>query len=484
MGKAVAPGRYIRRVTRRLRAEHGFAVPTALFLVLGAFAVVSVGVAASVSVQHGTVRDQGTKSAVQVAESAVNQALLHFNRIPPGDAPCSPISSSGPDGNGWCPAVSGTFNGAAFVYQVHPFRTDSVGPAVGPSPDPDCGDIGTDAGSKYMLDVVGTGTVHGVTRRVFERASASSAWSVFGCYQVKAGDSIQMDSNAEVRAGTASNGDIIMNSNARQCGQASVGIGHEMQTSANTGYFEEWNCTGTAGEVAEGNVVLPSINQGNVATVNNNGYFFGTNRVTSGQTSGVCWNGLKANGTTGTCGARHLDLQSNTAVTLVSGNYSFCKLTMSSNTALYVAAGATVAIYFDSPEACGYSSGVSQLNMDSNARISPTNGQSSNVQLLFVGSTSEPPLQTQVHMSSNTYIPASCEQNFVLYAPETDITLNSNSTYCGGMAGKTLHLDSNARVWIPPNGLNFQLPEAAPHYEVERFVECTTAPQTPPDAGC
>jgi hypothetical protein len=124
---------------------------------------------------------------------------------------------------------------------------------------------------------------------------------------------------------------------------------------------------------------------------------------------------------------------------------------------------------------------VVQLEMDSNSRITPTGGNSANIQLLFVGSEDR---QTQVHMSSNTYIPASCEQNFVLYAPLSDVTLNSNSTYCGGLAGKTLHLDSNARVWTPPLGIDFELPATAPHYEVERFVECSAAPQTPPDAGC
>jgi hypothetical protein len=458
-GKAVARGRYIRSVAR-LRAEQGFAVPTALFMVLAAFAVVSVGVISSVDVQRGTVRDQGTKSAVQVAESAVNEALLHFNRIPPGNAPCSPVSPSGPDGTGWCPAVSGTFNGAPYTYRVHPY-TDTTG--------------------KFILDVVGNSTVNGASRRVYERASASSSWNVFADYQVKAGDWIHLDSNAEIRAGAATNGDMVLNSNARQSGQASVGIGRQMQLTSNAHYYQNGNCTTPYNTVNQEELTLPQINQGDVATNNNNSNFFGVNLVTSGKTRDVCWNGHNADGTTGSCGARHLDLSQNTAVTLQGGKYSFCKLTMSSNTALYVASGATVTIYFDSPENCGYSSGVTQLDMDSNARISPTNGQSSNVQLLFVGSKTR---QTQIHMSSNTYIPASCEQNFVLYAPLTDVTLNSNSTYCGGMSGKSLHLDSNARVWIPPTGLDFQLPETAPHYEVERFIECNAAPQSPPNAGC
>jgi hypothetical protein len=460
--------RELSRAVRVAKREGGFVVPTSLFMVLAAFATVSVGVVASVNVQRGTVRDQGTKSAVQVAEAGVNEALLHYNRIPPSDTnPCSPVSASPPDGSGWCQAISGSFNGAPYTYQVRPFS------------DPDDGD-------KLILEIVGTSTVGGASRRVFERASASSTWSPFSEYQVKAGEWIHLDQNAEIRAGAATNGDIVLSSNARQCGQASVGIGQQMQLDSNSQYYQNNNCTTPYQTVNEEQLTLPSVNQGDAATVNQNGNFFAVNPVTSGKPRDVCWNGLKGDGTAGTCGARHLDLKQNTAVTLNSGNYSFCKLTMSSNSALYVQSGAVAVIYFDSPEACGYSSGVVQLEMDFNSRITPTGTDSADIRLLFVGSTGEGDdfRQTHVHMSSNTYIPAACEQNFVLYAPLSDVTLNSNSTYCGGLAGKTLHLDSNARVWTPPQGLDFDLPETAPHYEVERFVECTAAPQTPPNSGC
>jgi hypothetical protein len=444
-----------------MRRDDGFAVPTVLLMLLAAFAIVSVGVSASVNTQRGVVRDQGTKSAVQVAEAGVSQALLHYNRIPPSETNrCSPVTTAGPGAGGWCEPVSGTFNGADYTYQVHPY---------------------TDANGKFVIDVVGTSTVNGASRRVAVRASASSGWSVFEDYQVKAGEWIHMDSNAEIRAGTATNGDMVLSSNARQCGQASVGVGKQMQLTGNAHYYQNHNCTVTNNVVNQEELILPSVNQGDAATNNNNSYFFGTNLVTSGKKRDACFNGVRADGSAGSCGARHLDLKSNTAVTLTGGKYSFCKLTMSSNSGLYVAAGAAATIYFDSPEACGYSSGVVQLDMASNARISPTEGASADVRLLFVGSKDR---QTQIHMSSNTYIPAACEQNFVLYAPLSDIVMNSNSTYCGGLAGKTLHMDSNARVWIPASGVNFELPTTAPHYEVERFVECSTAPQSPPDAGC
>lgn len=453
------------RAGRVARREGGFVVPTSLFMVLAAFATVSVGVVASVNVQRGTVRDQGTKSAVQVAEAAVNEALLHYNRIPPSDTnPCSPVTASPPDGLGWCEPLTGSFNGAPYTYQVRPFT------------DPEDGD-------KLILEIVGTSTVGGASRRVLERASASSSSNPFYKYQVRAGEWIHLDQNGEIRAGTATNGDIVLSSNARQCGQASVGIGKELLVDSNSQYYQNHDCTTPYQTVNEEQLTLPSVNQGTVDAVNQNGKFFVENPVSSGQLRDVCWNGFKADGTTGDCGARHLDLKQNTAVTLTTGNYSFCKLTMSSNTALYVAQDAAVIIYFDSPEHCGYSppGPVVQVEMDSNSRITPSDGNPEKFQMLVVGSED---IATEIHMSSNTYIPASCEQNFVLYAPLSDVTLNSNSTYCGGLAGKTVHLLSNARVWTPPFPLDLKLPATAPHYEVERFIECTAAPQTPPSSGC
>jgi hypothetical protein len=117
--------------------------------------------------------------------------------------------------------------------------------------------------------------------------------------------------------------------------------------------------------------------------------------------------------------------------------------------------------------------------MASNTRISSNDG--SPVQLLFVGSTS---LQTIINLSSNTDINAACEQNFVVYAPLTNINLNSNSTYCGGLAGKSLHLDSNADVRTNAASQAFTPPNTPAHYVIDRFIECTATTASPPTTGC
>jgi hypothetical protein len=450
-------------VARIAAQQDGFAVPTSLLMLMAAMAMVSVGVVASINTQRGTIRDQGTKSALQLAEAGVSEALLHYNRIrASAENPCSPLTSSPPDAQGWCPPISGTDVGGSYSYQVRPsnFNFAMAG----------------------TLEIVATGTTSnasGASRRVYISADSASAQQIFSEYGVQTSDGVTLDSNSEIHSSTATNGDIVLSSNARQCGQASVGQANNLILNGNSSYHSDANCT-QSGTVNHDEVTLPPVNQGDVATNNDNGRLFGQDLI-SGSASKVCFNGLKGNGSSGSCGARHLDLQSNTSVTLGGSKYSFCKLTMSSNTAIYIAAGHSVVIYFDSPEACGYPSGTTQLEMDSNARITGTDGSGANAALLFVGSST---LRTKIHLSSNTNISAACEQNFVIYAPLTDIEMDSNSTYCGGLAGRSLHMDSNARVYSSSGAQQFVVPATAAHYTVERFVDCITAPGTPPSSGC
>jgi len=451
----------IKRLTSRLRGEAGFALPVTLLMLLAAFATVSVGVVTSVRVQHGTIRDQGTKAALQLAQTGVNQAVLQFNRITPSATnPCSPVTSSGPLANGWCPPVGplSDASGGTFTYQAHPYS----------------------AGSDKALEIVATGQFGGATRRVLVSAKSLNE-NIFGDAQVKTANGITMDSNAEIHAAAATNGNINMSSNAKQCGQASVGIGRQMLLNGNAGYFSDPNCNSPTSTVNQQQLTLPAVNQGDAATNNDNGRLFGQDLV-SGNKSDACFNGHDGNNQADNgCGARELYIKNNSAVTLTGGTYSFCKLTMRSNSSLYISAGHTVAIYFDSPEACGQASGVVQLDMESNTRITSTDGHAANVSMLFVGSSSR---QTWISLSSNTAVGTTCQQNFVIYAPLSDVEMNSNSTYCGALGAKSLHLDSNADIKTDPAQSSLLLPPVSPHYDNPQFQECSVATGSTPTTGC
>jgi hypothetical protein len=125
--------------------------------------------------------------------------------------------------------------------------------------------------------------------------------------------------------------------------------------------------------------------------------------------------------------------------------------------------------------------GTTQLNLRSNSRITSATGTPANVAIYFVGSQTRP---TNLLMSSNTQVASTCVQNFVIYAPLSHIELNSNSQYCGALAGQSLHMDSNAEIFTDNPSQSFVLPGTAPHYVVSRFVECSAASSSPPNAGC
>lgn len=456
-----------RTLCSRLSSEAGFAVPTVMLMTVAAMGIATVGVMTSIQGQSGVVRDQGSKSALAVAESGTEQALLHYNR---GVEPCT-TSVEGE----WCGPVTGmSVNGGAVSYWARKGSGEEC-------------EVGNEV---ECVEIVSQGIFGGVTRRVDVFASTvstedSTPGGPFATAGVLSKETMSLDSNSKIHTGIATNGDVELKSNAKQCGLASVGIGKKMTTSSNAKYYSDSKCTTPYSTVLQQELTLPPVNQGDAATNNDNGRFFATDYV-SGNKADACWSGVKANGKSGSCLKRELKVENNSAVTIGGSVYSFCKLTLRSNSALYVAAGANVTIYFDSPENCGYSSSVTQLDLQSNSRITSATGDPVSVAMLFVGSETIP---TMVQLNSNTSVNGPCEQNFVIYAPRSNVDLNSNSKFCGAIAGKSVHLDSNAEIWAASGSESFNLPgveipETAAHYEPFRFVECSGAAGSLPDTGC
>jgi hypothetical protein len=231
------------------------------------------------------------------------------------------------------------------------------------------------------------------------------------------------------------------------------------------------------------------VNQGDVRTNNSNarwyadGTWFPVDPMTPHCTT-TCWNPAA---TTTSPTYRHLNITSSASrtLTLGGGNYSICKLTLGSNSNLYVQNGADVRIYFDAPENCPGLPMVDgcyqQLEVSSNSRIAATG--TGKVALLFVGSDARP---TCANFSSNTDANQACEQDFVAYGPRTHMRFASNSSFCGSIAGKSVQVDSNSTLRASNSSDDFELPSSvAGHYGVEGFVECVaTTTATAPNSGC
>jgi hypothetical protein len=423
------------------------AVPTVMLAMIAAFGLAGGAVVASVNSQNGTARDQSSKSALAAAEAGANEALLHYNRIPTtGPNTCltgNPIVATVPSG-GWCTPVTKTMSGVtngSYTYWVRP--------------------------TANQLQIISQGNVGGVTRRTQVVARSSAGLQPFsGNMGVIGLDWINLNSNALITANAGTNGDITMDSNSHiTCSYSQVGVGRNVLMNSNASY--------SCAPAGHGAISLPPVNQGDVATNNSNGRICNLDPLSGASCNSATWNPS----------TRQLTLNSNATLTLGGTNYSFCKIILNSNTSIIVAAGQTVRLYFDSPEACGLSSGTAQLAMNSNSRISTTGATPIELALLFVGSDTR---ATSAILNSNTQANQACEQDWVFYAPRTALTMNSNSFYCGAMAAKSIMLNSNSDIQVSNAAAGFQLPNTvAHHYEPEQFVECfPTQPGGAPDSGC
>jgi hypothetical protein len=437
-----------RRVRELVRSESGIAMPTVLMVTIAAFALGSVAAVASISAQRGSVRDYDAKLALAAADAGAERALYRHNKIvasaeDPVETPClalvngalQPVALDPPD-LGWCPEVSGTVGTATYRYRVRPIVA---------------------SGELSSLDVVSIGTSDEISRRIEITANAESG-NAFGAWTVIGDEFIDMDSNAVIEGSAATNGSFFLLSNTGICGQTQHG--------PNGGFNGTNNCPGHPPPTS-GSVNLAPVDQGNVATVNSNGRFFAPQANPGDVRTGVVqWD----------ASTRTLTMDSDSTLTLGGTNYSFCKIVMKSNSSLIIPAGADVRVYFDSPENCNQPSGTFQMDLDSNTEITVTSGAPAAAAFLFVGSDT---LQTFIRLNSNA---TTCSE-FVVYAPRSELIMDSNSTFCGAVAANSITMDSNAHIVPPPGGVDFTLPVPL-HFESTRYVECTGPEGTPPDAGC
>jgi hypothetical protein len=425
------------RLRLLLRSEDGMAIPTVMMLMIAAFALAMASVLGSISTQRGSIRDQDSKTALAAADAGVNRALWRQNKMPPADGFF--CAGNAAPSAGWCPVYSGQAGDAAWSYQVS--APDAAG----------------------VIKIVSTGARDGVTRKVSMLTRKMLGTEVFGAERVITKDWIDMDSNAEINVNVGTNGWIHLDSNSEICGGIRKGDGQTVTFDSNSG-----QCPGFS--IVSGNRDVPPLFREGLATTNSNWRFFSHDTRTGGDN--VTWDPT----------TRVLSMNSNSTLTMGGSDpYFICRLAMDSNSRLYMAAGAQVRVYFDTPENCGLAPDTAQFEMRSNTEISSTawNPDQGIFDLIGFYLFGSPSIPTRVQLNSN----ANVTSEFILYAPHSDIDMDSNTTYVGAIAGKTLHMDSNAEIVshfnMPP-----PLVDIAPFYVKGRYVECATTVAGALDAGC
>jgi len=452
--------RFILLIRDLRRSERGMALPVALFATVASVALGGAAIMASVDVQQGTKRDSSAKSAIAAADAGARVAMMRLNRnqtLLAGSTVCV-----GPNGeaqipvDGWCPPTPLESVGAS----TFSYRFAAVGSG-------EC--------DGYALCAVSTGMNGDVTRRVLinfdddgivnggeneegenEEGENEEGEDEEGLDEsdgvVTEGligeDSITMSGNADVQVGVGTNGNLTTSGNASICGDIRVGVGKKWIKSGNA-----TQCSGYG--TAQGNRTLPPVSSfipSTIASVNSN------YRLMKCQSTGVpagCQSDTYAGDKwTDTSPfdpkTRRIQISGNATLTLGGGDYWICSISMSGNSELIMAEGAHVRVFFDTPENCGV---TTQISLTGNNRIAATGYQPDEEQydmpgFFLLGSSTTP---TTVNLAGNY----STTNEFVIYAPNTDVNITGNATMKGLIAGKTLNISGNGEI---VNDDGFRLP--------------------------
>jgi hypothetical protein len=454
------------RLRELARGEQGMALPTAIFAMVASMGLAGAAVMSSVDAQQGTHRDSDSKNAIAAADAGASVALMRLNRYATAfstSTPCLGLSAgtlivTGPAADGWCPEVTGTVGGSSYVYRATP----SV---VG----------GT-------MTVVSTGTAGTVSRRIavtFKTTTIGSALALEGVIGI---DEVRVDNNADARVSVGTNGNVSVGNNGNICGNIRHGVGKKASFSNNG-----TQCSGYG--TTEGNISLPPVSSfmpTDIATNNSNYRLVTCTKLTPTKVPTECQTDTFSGSWSSTVpwnpssSSRTISTSNGTTLTLGGGDYFVCQLLVNNNAHLVMQAGASVRVFFDTPENCKLKAGAKQIVIDNNADITstgyqPEQGKFDMPGFYLMGSAS---IQTSVEFSNN-----GTTNEFILYAPNTDILIKNNAVYKGVIAGKSVHLDNNA---IVDQDAGFVPPQigGATIYQRQSYVECTGPTASPPSANC
>ena len=458
------------RIASRLRllahSERGMALPTALFAMIASVGLASAAVVASVDVQRGAKRDNGSKSAIAAADAGANVAMQRLNRY--GDElseeePCLNVNAGGDleagdapvSEPGWCAPVEGEVGDAAYSYRVSALDSNTCVGAI-------C-IVSTGSANEVnrrillSLDESGLNLISDEQKKIEEKIfklkekegseselkqleeklkeleeEASSSGGIAG---LVGREEITISGNANIRVGVATNGWLKTSGSITICGSIQTGVGKPW-TEGTT----QHQCDGYSN--TQGTIELPSVSSfipSDIATNNSNARLTKCNKGLpvdcQKDTYNGSWNGtIPFNPTT-----RAINLNGNNELTIGGGDYWICSLTLSGNQELIMADGAQARFFFDTPQNCGTSN---QISISGNSRITSTGyqgkpGEFDMPGLYLLGSTTG---TSQASISGN-----SSGNEFILYGPDTYVTISGNASK-GIIVGRRVTISGNVKL--------------------------------------
>jgi hypothetical protein len=431
------------------------AVPTVLLVMVVSLAFASAALVSSVQSQSGGVRDQDQKAAIAAADAGAEAAILRENKIETTDAANCLVPGAGgalvpgsPAADGWCPELTGSLGDSSYGYRVRPWSLATM--------------MGQE---RRVVGVVSRGDSDDISRRIALSASAPTGVDVFGDNRAVGVDGVSIGGESLVNAPTGSDQSVVVEENGTLCGDARHGPEGELG-------FENNGVQCPGYTTSEGLVPMPPVDISGIYANNSNLRLppLGLDAWSGSPT----WDPV----------TKTLTLDGADSLTLGGTNYLLCRLDMSGSSSLIMAAGATVRLYFDSPENCGLAGQpepIEQITVIGTARITstgydPASGSYALLGMYMVGSSQ---LETQARFEGT----ADVGQEFVLYAPRTHVLLGGTAEYIGATVGKTLEVFGTAVLTSDVNLPNPDI-DVIIVYKRDRYVECTGGTGEPPDANC
>jgi len=475
MDDAMHPLYALRKRFVQLRdGEAGMALPVALFSMIAAMALVAVAVLSSVNVQEGSHRDSSSKSAIAAADAGANVAIQRQNQyaaLLSEEKPClnqgvaglepGPEVASEP---GWCAPIEGEVGGVPYTYRVstvdgvcdgHEACIVSTATASGVSRRVELSleqiglenhreqerieqEILQETEGKELSTQEMKVLEENLKKKIAEEEHGGSVAGLIGKNE------ITVSGNGNIRVGVGTNGNLTTTGNASICGDIRVGIGKKWSKSGNAS-----QCSGYT--LTEGTTTLPEVSSfipPNIATNNSDGRITMCSKGLPAECqkdtyTGGSWSSTspyKPSSSKSTT-AGTISLSGNSTLTVGGGDYWLCSLSFSGNSKLIMAAGAHVRFFFDTPEHCGTST---QISMSGNNEISatgykPTSAQFDMPGFYLLGSTTT---ASQVALSGNN----STTDEFVIYGPNSSVSISGNATFKGIVAGKTIAMSGNGKI--------------------------------------
>lgn len=437
-----------------LASESGMALPTALFAMVASLAFASAAIMSTVNVQQGTARDHDSKEAIAAADAGAGLALLRLNRFLGNLSLANPCV--GPAGeaqvatSGWCPSTpSEAVGDAAFSYRISAYNGTGT------------------------LDVISVGTSGTVSRRVAVGLYSTNGRNPFADEKLIGQDDITLKGSVNIRTDVGTNGNVTLvnegGKNAIVCGNIRHGVGKEAPT-PDCGH-----------QKTEGERNLPLVSPPeNIVAENTNCRLAVTCTPNTQVDTYTKITGKKETAGTRTStqpwDATHttINIPNNSRLSMGGRDYYVCGLFV--NGELIMNAGSEMRIFVRTPEECELSPGAIQVEFTANATIvstgyNPSQGTYTIPGVYVMG-------ESTVKLLGN-----SGTNEMMLYAPLSNIEMKGDATYKGMIAGKTLSIRGNATFESDPNIKEPDLAESS-LLSRTRYVECTSATASPPNANC